>query len=129
LKTAFEKAPDDEQNVEPFYFTGAGLGLWREMVEPLKNFVMHHETHVSALSRLSAVHFNLGENALALQEANKALTLDPKNPIARSIAERVSKMAEEDPSILSVNKTEDGLSLDINSEILPDLLDGSPLVW
>ncbi|MDR2387350.1 MAG: glycosyltransferase [Deltaproteobacteria bacterium] len=89
LKKAFEKGPQDEENIEPFYFTGAGLGRWREMVEPIKNFVLNHENHVSALSRLSAIHFNLGENLLAYEEAKKALSLDPKNPIARSISSRL----------------------------------------
>ncbi|MDR2368441.1 MAG: glycosyltransferase [Deltaproteobacteria bacterium] len=129
LKKAFEVAPQDEKNVEPFYFTGAGLGRWREMVEPLKNFVLQHPSDVSALSRLSAVHFNLGENALAFEEAKNALALDPKNPIARSISERLSALSESDPSLLHINQTEDGLTLDLNSEILPDLLDGSSLVW
>jgi glycosyltransferase involved in cell wall biosynthesis/tetratricopeptide (TPR) repeat protein len=129
LKKAFEKGPLDEENVEPFYFTGAGLGRWREMVEPIKNFVLNNENNVSALSRLSAIHFNLGENVLAYEEAKKALAMDPKNPIARSISSRLEKMAQEDPSVLTGRQSETGLSLDLNSEILPDLLDGTPLVW
>ncbi|MDR0621084.1 MAG: glycosyltransferase [Deltaproteobacteria bacterium] len=129
LQKAFEKGPLDEKNVEPFYFTGAGLGRWRDMVDPLKHFVQHNENNASAIARLSAVHFNLGENSLAYAEAKKAMELDPKNPIARSISERLGKMAEEEPSILTIGQNEDGLTLDLSGELMPDLLDGTPLVW
>ncbi|MDR1676964.1 MAG: glycosyltransferase [Deltaproteobacteria bacterium] len=129
LKKAFEKGPLDEQNIEPFYFTGAGLGRWREMVEPLKNFVLHHENNVSAFSRLSAIHFNLGENYLALETAKKALALDPKNPIARSIIDRLENMPEESNTTLQISQGQNGLTLELNSELLPGLLDNNPMVW
>jgi tetratricopeptide (TPR) repeat protein len=129
LKKAFEKGPEDEKNVEPFYFTGAGLGRWRDMVDPLKNFVLHKENNVSALSRLSAVHFNLGESYLALEAAKKALALDPKNPIARSIIERLGNLPEQENPALQISQGQNGLTLDLNSDLLPGLLDNSPIVW
>ncbi|MDR1050877.1 MAG: glycosyltransferase [Deltaproteobacteria bacterium] len=125
LQRAFERGPEDPLNVEPFYFAGAGLGRWREMVDPLKNYVLHDETNAMALARLAAVHFNLGEDYLALDAANRSLAADPKNPVARSIADRLEQArAEElpDPGI-QVNQTENGLSLDFGSDMLAGLLD------
>ncbi|MDR1112002.1 MAG: glycosyltransferase [Deltaproteobacteria bacterium] len=129
LKRAFEKGPEDELNVEPFYFTGAGLARWREMVEPLRNFVLHNEGHASAFARLAAVHFNLGEDYLALEAARKALAIDPRNPIARSIADRLEPQGETENLALQISQGQNGLTLDLDSSLLPGLLDNSPIVW
>jgi tetratricopeptide (TPR) repeat protein len=129
LLRAFEKGPEDELNIEPFYFTGAALGRWREMVEPLKTFVLREENSVSALSRLAAVHFNLGEDFLAAEAANRALILDPKNPIANSIAERVERSQPAPPPALRINQGENGLTMELSPDLLPGLLDSTHLTW
>jgi glycosyltransferase involved in cell wall biosynthesis/tetratricopeptide (TPR) repeat protein len=130
LKKAFEHGPDDELNVEPFYFAGAGLKKWREMVEPLKNFVLHQEKHAVALARLSAVHFNLGEEFLAKEAAERSLAVDPNNPVARSILDRLNaaaaKKLEEAGGEVSLGLN--GLTLDLNADLLPGL-NGASLVW
>ncbi|MDR1487903.1 MAG: glycosyltransferase [Deltaproteobacteria bacterium] len=131
LLKAFEKGPKDELNVEPFYFTGAGLGKWREMVEPLKTFVLHNENHSGALGRLASIHFNLGEDYLAKEAALKANELDPNNPVAKSILDRIAaKEAKENQhQAPSISEGENGLTLDLNSDILPGLMDNSPIAW
>ncbi|MDR2349443.1 MAG: glycosyltransferase [Deltaproteobacteria bacterium] len=89
LARAFALAPADEENVEPFYFVGASLGRHREMVDPLRTFASHRPDHSGAWARLSAIHFHLGEEALTIEAAEKALALDPRNPAAKSILARV----------------------------------------
>ncbi|MDR3204912.1 MAG: glycosyltransferase [Deltaproteobacteria bacterium] len=127
LKKAFELAPEDELNVEPFYFTGAGLGRWQDMVGPLKNFCLRKDTHASAHARLASIHFNLGEEFLALDAAEKALEIDPKNPVAKSIAERLkeARAKERLSQAAQVSDGQNGLSLDFDSEMLPGLLDNA----
>jgi glycosyltransferase involved in cell wall biosynthesis/tetratricopeptide (TPR) repeat protein len=127
LLKAFEVGPDDEKNVEPFYFIGAGLGRWREMAEPLKNFVLRREDSPGAFARLASVHFNLGEEFLAREAAEKALALDAKNPVAKSILSRLNAN-KPSPMAAQVTAGENGLTLD-SSGILPGLLDGTAIVW
>jgi tetratricopeptide (TPR) repeat protein len=131
LKRAFEVGPDDEKNVEPFYFAGAGLGRWREMVDPLKTFVLHRENHAGALARLSSVHFNLGEEFLARETAERALALEPRNPVAKSILDRLNAADEQKKranNAAFVSQGSDGLTLDI-PDLAGNLFDDSPIVW
>ncbi|MDR1083452.1 MAG: glycosyltransferase [Deltaproteobacteria bacterium] len=131
LKKAFELGPEDEKNVDPFYFAGAGLGRWTDMVEPLKNFVLHNEDHSGAQARLAAVYFNLGNEFLARTCAEKALDLDSKNPVAKSILDRVKAKVDKerlfnpDEAVME----EESLIPEISSDLLPGLLDSTPLVW
>ncbi|MDR1608201.1 MAG: glycosyltransferase [Deltaproteobacteria bacterium] len=125
LKKAFQIAPQDEKNVDPFYFTGAGLGRWDDLVEPFKTFALHHENHAGVHGRLASVYFSLNNFFLAREAAEKALSIEPQNPVAKSIMERIKKVANHIPE-----KTEDSsLELEINPEILPGLLDSAPIVW
>jgi glycosyltransferase involved in cell wall biosynthesis len=127
LKKAFETAPQDENNVDPFYFAGAGLGRWEEMVEPLKNFVLHQENHAGAHARLASVYFNLNNVFLARESAEKALALDQRNPVAKGILDRIKKAAKIESEIPSV--APEALAAEINPEILPGLLDSVQIVW
>jgi tetratricopeptide (TPR) repeat protein len=129
LKKAFEKGPEDENNVDPFYFAGAGLGRWEEMIDPLKNFVLHKEDHAGAHARLASVHFNLKNEFLARESAERALALDPKNPVAKSILERIKKNAKNDPERAQKMADDDTLGLDMNPELLPGLLETTQIVW
>jgi glycosyltransferase involved in cell wall biosynthesis len=131
LKKAFELGPEDEKNVDPFYFAGAGLARWSEMVEPLKNFVLHNEEHAGAQARLASVYFNLGNEFLAQTAAEKSLELDDHNPVAKSILDRIKikaeKFRQENPDLAPLLPEEEDMG--IAPELLPGLLDSTPLVW
>jgi glycosyltransferase involved in cell wall biosynthesis len=127
LKKAFQNGPQDEKNVDPFYFAGAGLGRWAELVEPLKNFVLHQERHSGAQARLSSVYFNLGDEFLAREAAEKALEVDPKNPVAKGVLDRIKKNAKADPE--KALATGNAALAEVSPEILPGLLDSVPIVW
>ncbi|MDR1165511.1 MAG: glycosyltransferase [Deltaproteobacteria bacterium] len=128
LLRAFERGPDDEENVEPFYFTGAALGRWREMVEPLKTFVLHHEKHAVAWGRLSSAHFNLGEEFLAQEAAERALALNPQNPVAKSILARIKSGRLQKAKAPKALEGENGLTLD-PAAVLGVGLDSTAIVW
>ncbi|MDR2141402.1 MAG: glycosyltransferase [Deltaproteobacteria bacterium] len=128
LKKAIELAPNDENNIEPFYFTGAGLGRWTDLVEPLKNFVLHNENHAGAQARLASVQFSLHNDFLARQAAEKALELEPTNPVAKSILERIKKAAKNELEKAFAQGGSEELP-ELNPELLPGLLDSSPIVW
>jgi glycosyltransferase involved in cell wall biosynthesis/tetratricopeptide (TPR) repeat protein len=94
LLKAFECAPGDPENLEPFYFTGAALGRFQEMVNPIREFLGHKPEHSVGWGRLSSIYFSLGENFLATEAAEKCLKLDPKNQVAKSILSRVNSGRE-----------------------------------
>ena len=129
LRKAFEKGPDDELNIEPFYFVGAALGRFRDMVEPLRGFVLLNDRCPAAFARLSAVHLSLGEPQLAKEAAAKALALDPKNPVAKSILERLAASEAKEARTAQILDGEQGLALDIGGELSPGLLSQAPIVW
>ncbi|MDR3153359.1 MAG: glycosyltransferase [Deltaproteobacteria bacterium] len=127
LKKAFQCGPADPENVEPFYFTGAGLGLWKDMAAPLQAFTEKKPDHPGAWARLSSVYFNLGDEKGAFEAAGKALDLDSRNPVARSIMGRVKSGRY---SQASTEKAEiaGGLTLD-TAAALEGILDSTPIVW
>ncbi|MDR1045204.1 MAG: glycosyltransferase [Candidatus Adiutrix sp.] len=124
LRKAFELGPDDEKNVEPFYFVGAALGKWEEMYNPLAAFSHKHPDHALALARLSAVCFNLQNDVLALDMAEKCLALSPSNATAKSIISRIR--AREAPLA-----AENGLNPEIIAEVggLKLNLNSRPISW
>ncbi|MDR2461537.1 MAG: glycosyltransferase [Deltaproteobacteria bacterium] len=91
LSKAFNLDPKDEVTLEPFYFVGASLARWQDMVGPIKAFVALHPEHAVAWGRLSSIYFSLNEMDLASQAAEKSLTIDSQNPVAKSILSRVKK--------------------------------------
>jgi glycosyltransferase involved in cell wall biosynthesis/Flp pilus assembly protein TadD len=91
---AFELGPNDEANIDPFYYAGVALGRWEEMYEPLSKFSQQNPQHVQALARLAAVCFHLESDHLAAEVTGRCLELDPQNPIARSIADRLKSRAQ-----------------------------------
>lgn len=91
---AFELAPADEKNVDPYYFVGASLGKWEAMYDVLSAFSHQNPESVIGLARLASVCFQLKNEALAADMAGRCLELDPANPIARSIMSRVRKNEE-----------------------------------
>jgi predicted TPR repeat methyltransferase len=108
LTKAITLGPGDEENVEPFYFVGASLGRWKAMVEPLTTFVELKPEHSAAWGRLSSIHFNLGEEALARNCAEKSLAIDAKNPVAKSILARLKsgkclKLDPDEPAIETID--------------------------
>ncbi|MDL2259456.1 glycosyltransferase [Deltaproteobacteria bacterium OttesenSCG-928-K17] len=123
-KKAFELAPDDERNVDPFYFVGASLGKWEEMYEPLAVFSHANPKNALALARLASVCFQLKSDSLALDVAGRCLELDPSNAIAKSIKSRIeSRQAKaaaagelKPEAVVEIG----GLTLD---------LDAAPLTW
>jgi tetratricopeptide (TPR) repeat protein len=129
LKKAFEKGPDDELNVEPFYFVGAALGRWPDMVEPLRLFLLQKDACASGYARLSAVHLNLGEDFQARESASRAIELDPSNPVARSVLERVESRAKASQRNAQVKEGQDGLTLDLATELSLASMDQAPIVW
>ncbi|MDR2354516.1 MAG: hypothetical protein LBF22_15445, partial [Deltaproteobacteria bacterium] len=129
LQRAFTYGPSDEENVEPFYFIGSALKRYREMVEPLKNFVLHKEDHSIAWGRLSSIHYHLGEEFLARESAEKALRIDPKNPVAKGILNRLNTAKTNSPKLEeAVVESTTGLTLD-PANALAGILDSTSLVW
>ncbi|MDR2612893.1 MAG: glycosyltransferase [Deltaproteobacteria bacterium] len=127
LRRAFECGPGDAENVEPFYYTGAGLGLWKEMLAPLQAFTELKPEHSGAWARLSSVYFNTGDEKGAFESAGKALDLDPRNPVARSILTRV-KSGRYSQAAAQRAEAEAGLSLD-TAGALEGILDSTAIVW
>jgi tetratricopeptide (TPR) repeat protein len=130
LLRAFEHGPADEENLEPLYFTGAGIGRFREMVKPIKDFLSHHPEHSTGWGRLCSVYYNLGEKYLATEAAEKCLKLDPKNPVAKSIMSRINS-GKDLPNPTAAAKVEagtNGLTID-TSTALANLLDTTAIVW
>ncbi|MDR2945147.1 MAG: glycosyltransferase [Candidatus Adiutrix sp.] len=118
---AFELAPADEKNVDPYYFVGASLGRWEEMYNTLSTFSHQNPESVIGLARLAAVSFQLKNETMAADMADRCLELDPANPIAKSIRSRIIKNAETAPmpaaeAIIDVG----GLRLD---------MDIAPIAW
>lgn len=85
----FELAPDDEKNVDPFYFVGASLGRWEEMYGPLQTLTEMKPNCAPALARLSAVCFQVESDELALDAAWRCLEIEPNNAVAKSIVSRI----------------------------------------
>jgi tetratricopeptide (TPR) repeat protein len=127
LRRAFECSPTDPENVEPFYFTGAGLGLWKEMLTPLRAFTELRPEHPGAWARLASVCFNLGDDKGAFEAAGKALDLDPHNPVARSIMGRV-KSGRYSQQAAAKAEAEGGLTLD-TAGALEGILESTAIVW
>jgi len=121
LSKAFELAPDDEKNVDPFYFVGASLGRWEEMYDPLATFSHKHPDHVQGLARLAAVCFQLKSDALASDVAERCLELEPNNAVAKSILSRLKAKDKADNRLSPETIIEvGGLRLD---------LDSTPIAW
>jgi glycosyltransferase involved in cell wall biosynthesis/tetratricopeptide (TPR) repeat protein len=127
LLAAVKKAPADPLTVEPLYFVGAAMGDWSKLVEPLRNLILHQEGNSAAYARLAAVHQNLGEVLQAREAAAKALELDPKNPAAKSILERLKTGEAVTARTAEVKDGPGGLTLDLSDP--GSLLDPSSLVW
>ncbi|MDR2340071.1 MAG: glycosyltransferase [Deltaproteobacteria bacterium] len=122
LLKAFEHGPADEENLEPLYFTGAGIGRFREMVMPIREFLGHRPDHSVGWGRLSSIYFNLGEKFLATEAAEKCLALDPKNQVAKSIMSRINSGREmPKPAHAVVESGANGLTID-TSNALANLL-------
>ncbi len=124
LQKAFELGPDDEKNVDPFYFVGASLGKWEEMYDPLATFSHQNPEHVGGLARLAAVCFHLKSENLAADVAGRCLELDPNNAVAKSIQGRIraqaAKAAEENRLVPEAIVEVGGLRLDLNA---------TPIAW
>ena len=129
LRKAFEKGPDDEQNVEPFYFVGAALSRWRDMVEPLRAFLLLKDKNAGAYARLAAVHMNLGEAFQAKEAATKALELDPKNPVAKSVLARSETKAASEALTAQVIDGQNGLTLDLGTDFGLGSIGQAPIIW
>lgn len=124
FQKAFELAPDDEKNVDPFYFAGAALGRWEDMYDPLATFCHRHPQHAMGLARLSAVCFNLNSDALAEDTAARCLELDPGNAIAKSIQNRLRDRAAK---AAAENNLKPEAVIDLGGLRLD--LDAAPLAW
>lgn len=124
LQKAFELAPHDEKNVDPFYFVGASLGKWEEMYDPLATFSHKHPDHVQGLARLAAVCFQLKSDALAADVAGRCLELEPNNAVAKSILSRLKAKEEREKAEDKLNPEAvievGGLRLDLNA---------TPIAW
>ncbi len=94
FQRAFELGPDDEKNVDPFYFCGASLGKWSEMYDALATFVEKNPENSLGLARLSSVCFQNGDWNMASNMAEKCLELEPQNAIAKSVARRSKQELE-----------------------------------
>jgi glycosyltransferase involved in cell wall biosynthesis/Flp pilus assembly protein TadD len=128
LLKAFECGPGDPENLEPFFFTGSATGRFQEMVQPLKTFLSHNPEHASGWGRLSSVYFNLGENYLAREAAEKALAADPRSPVAKSIIARIDAGRESTAAAAArLESGENGLTID-TSNVLANLLDTNA-IW
>jgi tetratricopeptide (TPR) repeat protein len=127
LLKAFEKGPADELNLEPLYFIGAALERWRDMLAPIRAFLLQRGDHAGGYARLSAIHLKLGEDFLAKEAAVKALEIDPKNPVAKSVADRVELNQASQALAASVKDSEGGLTLDIGGGI--DLGSQDRVAW
>lgn len=122
---AFELAPGDEKNVDPFYFCGSSLGKWKEMYDHLSTFVQKNPEHAMGLARLAAVSFQLGDYSIAMDMAETSLKFDPQNPIAKSLVGRaqtrlIEKKNAESQLTPEVVADSGGLKLDF---------DISPISW
>ncbi|MDR0882447.1 MAG: glycosyltransferase [Candidatus Adiutrix sp.] len=121
---AFQLGPDDEKNVDPFYFAGASLGRWEDMYDPLATFCHKNPEHGHGLARLASVCFQLKSEAMASDVAQRCLQLEPGNAVARSILSRIQAQAAKEEAdnrvmpeaIIDVG----GLRLDLNA---------TPIAW
>jgi tetratricopeptide (TPR) repeat protein len=124
FQKAFELGPDDEGNVDPFYFSGAALGRWEDMYAPLATFSHKNPEHAAGLARLAAVCFNLNSDAIAKDVALRCLELEAFNPIARSIVDRLdsreARAREEGRAEVKTVADIGGLRLD---------LEAMPITW
>lgn len=124
FQRAFEVAPEDSKNVDPFYFVGTALGKWEEMYEPMSTFCHKNPKHITGLARLSAICFNLNNDVMAADMAERCLELDPSNPIAKSIKRRLAERVPQPEVEIALNPEVvsdlSGLRLDIHA---------SPMSW
>lgn len=88
---AFECAPGDENNVDPFYFAGAALGRWEEMAPVLDRFLAENPDDLKGLARQAAVLTQLERRAEAWNLIQRGLALRPGHPVLRSLADRLEK--------------------------------------
>ena len=120
----FELCPEDEKNIDPFYFVGTSLRRWEEMYAPLAAFTELKPDNAQGWARLSSVCFQNENDEMALKAAEKCLDIEPNNAVAKSILGRVeAKMAREGrskPSGQDMVVEIGGLTLD---------LDSSPISW
>ena len=118
FQKAFELAPDDEKNVDLFYFCGASLGKWTEMYDPLATFVQKNPENAMGLARLASVCFQTGDFSMAASMADSCLKLDPKNAIAKSIYKRAhDRLAKE--STLNIGSVIESGGLQLDFDIAP----------
>ena len=111
--------PADAANVDPFYYTGAALGQWEEMLDRLQTFTGHEPGNVNGLARLAAVCFQLERDEEAAEAVGRCLELDPNHPVARSIKNRLAARLPKLPEMAAVAGA-GGLSLDLAA---------APLAW
>ena len=124
-KRAFEVAPDDSKNVDPFYFVGVALGKWEEMYEPLATCCHKNPQHIMGLARLSAVCFNLNSDTMAQEMAERCLKLDPGNAIAKSILGRLQSR----PQVALEDDLSQQQEMVVDISGLPQGGSGSSLSW
>jgi tetratricopeptide (TPR) repeat protein len=118
-KKAFDLRPDEAASLDPFYYTGAALGKWEEMLETLKTFTRHEPENINGLARLAAVCFQLERDNEAAESIERCLELDPNNPVAKSLKGRLAnRLPETAPEIAAAGLG--GLNLDLGA---------APLAW
>lgn len=86
---AFEYGKSDAKNIDPLYYTGAGLGKWEEMRPVLEEFLERRPDHVLAITRLSSVYYRLGEYSRAEELTGRGLALDNSNAVLQGLARKV----------------------------------------
>jgi tetratricopeptide (TPR) repeat protein len=118
-KKAFDLRPDEAANVDPFYYTGAALGKWAEMLETLQTFIRHEPGNINGLARLGAVCFQLGRDEEAAEMVGRCLELDANHPVAKSLKSRLAgRLPETPPEIAATAGQGGGLSLDLTTAAL-----------
>jgi Flp pilus assembly protein TadD len=123
-KKAFDLGPDDAANVDPFYYTGTALGNWAEMGELLERYTLKEPGDANGLARLAAVSFQLGQDDKAKAAVESCLELEPNNPVAKSLKNRLASRSPESPEAapleIAAVAGPGGLSLDLTA---------APLSW
>ena len=95
----------------------------------MRAFLLTRDKSSVGNARLAAVHLNLGEDFQAKEAATRALELDPKNPVAKSVLERVGSRELEQARSAQVKEGENGLTLDLGGEFGFGPSGQAPIVW
>ena len=87
------------------------LGRWHDAIAPLQRALVANPNDPRNLANLAAAYYGTSEFDLARDHAQRALSLDPDDPTARSVMDRVSRNVR--PHLVSFLEGFDGVWMKI----------------